>query len=130
MQIKTPVKYHLTSTQWLSLKWCQISNVGKKVEQNLLYIADGSIDIKWHNHFGKEWQFLAVSNKIKHIPPLWNLFNNFYRDVIYNFPQLETKCLPEEWLNKCDLFIYVYIGITMQQRQRMKYWYMQQPEFI
>lgn len=66
----------------------------------------------------KQESCLAVSNKIKHIPPLWNLFNNFYRDVIYNFPQLETKCLPEEWLNKCHLFIYVYVGIIQCSKDR------------
>ena len=75
------------------------------MEQNLLYIADGSIDIKWHNHFGKEWQFLAVSNKIKHKSTLQT------RDFITRYITKRNECICSE--KSCtQMFILALFTIT------------------
>ena len=53
MQIKTTIRYHLTSIRMATVKE-KITSVGEDVEKlELLYSIDGNI--KWYSHCGKQY---------------------------------------------------------------------------
>ena len=52
MQIKTTMRYHLTSLGWLLSKRKELTNVGKDVEKReQLYTVGGNVN--WYSHCGK-----------------------------------------------------------------------------
>ena len=52
MQIKTTVKYHLTSVEWPSLINPQRTSAGGGVEKREPFCTVGG-NVNWYNHYGK-----------------------------------------------------------------------------
>ena len=53
MQIKTTMRYHLTTEEWPSFKTLQIIDAGESVKKREpSYIVGGNVN--WYSHYGKE----------------------------------------------------------------------------
>ena len=53
MQIKTTMRYHLTTEEWPSFKTLQIIDAGETVKKReTSYLVGGNVN--WYSHYGKE----------------------------------------------------------------------------
>ena len=128
MQIKTTMRYHLTSVRILLLKKQEITSVGEDVEKREPLCTVGE-NVNCCSHYGK--QYGASSKKLKLELPydpailLQGRKDNdlkryphpqIHCSIIYNSQHMETHCPLMDKRISCEIHTYIYDGILFSHK--------------
>ena len=106
MQIKTTIRYHLTSIRMATVKE-KITSVGEDVEKlELLYSIDGNV--KWYSHYVK---FFGGSLQLK----TYLLYDSVVTWLCIYFPKIKKKGDYQRYL--CIHFIAAFFTIGKRWTQ-------------